>query len=208
MVVCYPRVNGAKPARRRRATRRGPVYIRLERSRLPALTGCGARRGLRRRREEPRVDTECRAGAAGGGEAPGSASGAGSRPSRPGVPPEELNAAAAVVPAPHGRGVVVELSGEIDSAEADAIGEVLEEAIAGAPVVLLDLSAVRFFGSAGLALVVEAHRAALARRVAFAVVAGEGNRAVTRPLSITGVDSRVRAHPAVAAAPTALVPDA
>ena len=154
------------------------------------------------------MDTECRMGAAGGSEAAGPTSGSGGRRPRPGVSPEELHAAAAVVPAPSGRGVVVEVSGEIDSAEADEIEGVLHEAIAVEPVVLLDLSAVRYFGSAGLALVVEAHRAALARGVAFAVVSGEGNRAVTRPLAITGVDTQVAVHPTLAAARGAVAPGA
>ncbi len=137
-----------------------------------------------------------------GGDGPGSGPGRAGRP-RPGVPREELNAAATVVPAPSGRGVVVVVSGEIDSAEADDIGDLLHEAIAGGPAVLLDLSAVRFFGSVGLALVVEAHRAALARGVPFAVVSGEDNRAVTRALSVTGVDTQVPVHPTVASATAA-----
>ena len=144
------------------------------------------------------MGAECRTDTA-GGDGPASGPGRAGRP-RPGVAREELNAAATVVPAPSGRGVVVVVSGELDSAEADDIGDLLHEAIAGEPVVLLDLSAVRFFGSVGLALVVEAHRAALAGGVPFAVVSGEGNRAVTRPLSVTGVDTQVPVHTTVASA--------
>jgi anti-sigma B factor antagonist len=52
---------------------------------------------------------------------------------------------------------------------------------------ILDLAQVSFLGSRGLAMIVAAGRAARAASADLRGVTGPGNRAVLRPLEITGV---------------------
>jgi anti-sigma B factor antagonist len=65
---------------------------------------------------------------------------------------------------------VVTATGEIDVETAGSLSESVTEALAQAPRVLLDLSAVTFIDSTGLGVLVRAHRAAEARGGFFAVV--------------------------------------
>lgn len=58
----------------------------------------------------------------------------------------------------------------------------------GPAVLVMDLSAVRFFSSTGLQLLVIADRAAAARGVAFRVATGT-HRSVLRTLHVTGLDT-------------------
>ncbi|ONI91422.1 hypothetical protein ALI22I_08655 [Saccharothrix sp. ALI-22-I] len=72
--------------------------------------------------------------------------------------------------------------------------------------VILDLSGVRFFGSGGIATVVEAHQGARRRQVAFAVVAV--HRPVVRPLEVTGVTMFLALFPTLSEALAAVGPTA
>jgi anti-sigma B factor antagonist len=65
---------------------------------------------------------------------------------------------------------VVTATGEIDVETAGSLSDSVTEALAQAPRVLLDLSAVTFIDSTGLGVLVRAHRAAEARGGFFAVV--------------------------------------
>lgn len=65
---------------------------------------------------------------------------------------------------------VVTATGEIDVETAGSLSDSVTEALARAPRVLLDLSAVTFIDSTGLGVLVRAHRAAEARGGFFAVV--------------------------------------
>ncbi|TQM78381.1 anti-anti-sigma factor [Saccharothrix saharensis] len=102
------------------------------------------------------------------------------------------------------RGVLlVAVSGALDAAthrpvvsELDAVFE------ARPPGVVLDLSAVEFMGSVGIAMLVNSHHRALRLRIPFAVVAD--SRAVLRPLQISQVDSTLPLHASVDEAVAAL----
>jgi anti-sigma B factor antagonist len=63
------------------------------------------------------------------------------------------------------------------------------------PAIVLDLCATTFFGSTGLALLVESQQRAGKQGVIFAVVAP--HRAVLRPMEVTGVDQVVSVHRAL-----------
>jgi anti-sigma B factor antagonist len=60
--------------------------------------------------------------------------------------------------------------------------------------VVLDLSAVEFLGSAGIQVLVEAHETAIENGGTLHV-AGAGERAVARPLQVTGVDEFLHLEP-------------
>ncbi|RZT83446.1 anti-anti-sigma factor [Pseudonocardia sediminis] len=85
---------------------------------------------------------------------------------------------------------VLGVAGEIDRLEAEAILARLD-ALLRAPdarLVVLDLSAVRFMGSHGLTTVVHAQRIATALGRTLRGVTGAANRAVSRPITMTGLD--------------------
>jgi anti-sigma B factor antagonist len=88
---------------------------------------------------------------------------------------------------------VLAVAGEVDNAEAAAVASALEELLRSprTAVVVLDLSAVTFFGSRGLALVVDGARTAGQAGTELRGVTGPDNRRVTRPLDITGVDRSI-----------------
>ncbi|WP_214402620.1 STAS domain-containing protein [Pseudonocardia lacus] len=88
---------------------------------------------------------------------------------------------------------VLSVEGELDNLEAEAVGDELQGLLRSsrAEVVVLDLTAVTFFGSRGLEVVVQGARAAEAAGTVLRGVTGPANRRVTRPLDITGVDQAV-----------------
>ncbi|GAA1353782.1 STAS domain-containing protein [Saccharothrix algeriensis] len=89
--------------------------------------------------------------------------------------------------------VVVRLAGEIDAApERDPRDRVLALLARQPRALVLDLRRVTFFGSQGVALVVDALRAAVRGGTRFAVVAD--SRCVLRPLEITDVARAVDLH--------------
>ena len=97
-----------------------------------------------------------------------------------------------------GTAVVVEVSGEVDLQTADQVEAAITGGIAGQPsAVVLDLSAVTFLDSAGLAVLARAHTAA-GERVAFRVVAP--HRAVRRRIQLAGMDGMLVTFQTVAEA--------
>ncbi|MEQ3551117.1 STAS domain-containing protein [Pseudonocardia nematodicida] len=97
---------------------------------------------------------------------------------------------------------VLEVIGEVDLTEADAIRErmteLLREARTGRAV--LDLSGVGFLGSHGLTAVVHSSRAATEAGIRLDGVTGPGNRAVIRPVRMTGLDQLIAWFPDLDAA--------
>lgn len=85
---------------------------------------------------------------------------------------------------------VLEVIGEIDLLEADAIRNGMAALLGrGRPGrAVLDLSGVGFLGSHGLSAVVRSSRAAGAAGVPLSGVTGPDNRAVIRPVRMTGLD--------------------
>jgi len=82
--------------------------------------------------------------------------------------------------------VTVSAAGEVDTFTAARLRSLLDaELERRPPALVVDLSAVQFLGSAGLAVLVEAQKAADARTVALRLIAN--TRAVIRPLEVTGL---------------------
>lgn len=92
---------------------------------------------------------------------------------------------------------VLEVIGEIDLVEADAIRLRMTEMLRGTRPdrAVLDLSGVGFLGSHGLTAVVRSSRAAGAAGVPLYGVTGPGNRAVIRPVRMTGLDQVIVWYP-------------
>jgi anti-sigma B factor antagonist len=90
-------------------------------------------------------------------------------------------------------GVVLRISGEIDMLTAPRLREELGKLIDAHPKVLvLDLAAVVFFASSGLASLVEAREAAAAAGVPLRLACP--SRSVRRPLQITGLAGRFETY--------------
>ena len=85
---------------------------------------------------------------------------------------------------------LIHVKGEVDMAAEASLRRRVGEAMADEPAaVVLDLTGVTFFASAGLHIVVDLHHDATARGVSLHVVAD--SRIVLRPMEITGVDQLV-----------------
>ncbi|MCS7477567.1 STAS domain-containing protein [Umezawaea endophytica] len=98
---------------------------------------------------------------------------------------------------------VLTLTGEIDSVTAGATRQKALAAVDARPSVLvLDLTEVHFFGSNGIAILLETAQRAELRGIRFVVVADQ--HAVLRPLQVTGVDVRLTIRPTLPAALDAL----
>ena len=83
-------------------------------------------------------------------------------------------------------GVLLTVSGEVDSSTAPRLREVVDAAFADrVPALTVDLDGVTFLDSAGLCVLAGAHRHATEAGVLLRVLAS--NRAVIRPLEITGL---------------------
>ncbi|MFC5996391.1 STAS domain-containing protein [Pseudonocardia hispaniensis] len=86
----------------------------------------------------------------------------------------------------HGRdALVVHVLGEIDTLTAPVLREKLDEHLPTTPLVVLDLSAVTFLGSAGLAVLVSARDTAEQHGHRLRLVCG--SRIATRALEATGL---------------------
>ena len=91
---------------------------------------------------------------------------------------------------------VIRLSGEIDMLTTPTLRAKVTEELAGSPAVLvLDMLAVDFLGSSGLALLVEALEESRNRSVALRLVAN--SRPVSRPLQATGLTDLFEMYPSV-----------
>lgn len=82
--------------------------------------------------------------------------------------------------------IVLTAAGEVDTFTAPPLCSLLDAQLERQPPTLvLDLSGIRFLGSAGLAALVETHKTARDRGIALRLVAT--NRPVIRPLEVTGL---------------------
>ena len=89
-----------------------------------------------------------------------------------------------------GPSALVRVTGEVDMASEMLLRRHLTEAMAAEPAtVVLDLTGVTFFASAGLHVLVDVQHDAAAKGMDLRVVAD--SRIVLRPLQITGVDQLV-----------------
>jgi anti-sigma B factor antagonist len=86
-------------------------------------------------------------------------------------------------------GVIIAVTGEIDLLTADQLTEALATEVARHALVVVDLTAVRFLSSSGLAALALAHRAALEAGHELRLVAG--NRVTLRPIQITGLAEEI-----------------
>lgn len=92
---------------------------------------------------------------------------------------------------------VLKVAGEIDMTTAPELENAVRTALAQRPATLIiDLTGARFFSSAGIAVLVLAHRNGAG--VALRVVAND--RVVLRPLELTGLTDDLAIHPTLAAA--------
>ncbi|MBX7450413.1 STAS domain-containing protein [Mycolicibacterium sp. 3033] len=101
---------------------------------------------------------------------------------------------------------VVYVRGEVDSNSVDVLAEALESGLAAAAraparVVIIELSRVTYFGSAGLNAVLSCFERGRDAGIAVRVVAD--NPEVIRPIEVTKLDKVLRPHPTVAAATAA-----
>jgi anti-sigma B factor antagonist len=92
----------------------------------------------------------------------------------------------------HGASVLV-VVGELDMLTAPQLSQALDVALGAAPPVLVvDLSGITFMDSAGLAVLLSAHREA-GDGTSLRVVANQ--RATLRPMQLTGVDEYLALYP-------------
>lgn len=99
-----------------------------------------------------------------------------------------------------GNAVVVRVRGDVDSNTVDALAAALDEGVSAAPAtaLIIDLTQVTYFGSAGLNAVLSCYERGRDRGVAVRVVAD--NPEVIRPIEVTKLDDVLRPHPSVEAA--------
>ena len=100
---------------------------------------------------------------------------------------------------------VLAVGGEIDLGSAPRLRAVLDEVLDGPgawPItgVVLDLTAVAFLGSAGLAVLVDAHERAAQQRIALTLVIGGAGSPVARVLQSAGLDEHLHVHRSVTTA--------
>jgi anti-sigma B factor antagonist len=85
--------------------------------------------------------------------------------------------------------VVLTVTGEVDSLTAPDLRAALDAVLADPACrrLVLDVSAVAFMSSAGLSVLVTTREDAHAREIDFRLAGLDGNRAVRRPLELTGL---------------------
>jgi anti-sigma B factor antagonist len=98
--------------------------------------------------------------------------------------------------------VVVSLTGELDMATAGRAASALKAAVEVGVPVILDLTGLRFFSSAGLNLLLQLHEDTRERHLDVRLAGDQ--RAVARPLELTGLSELFPVHPSVADALAAL----
>jgi anti-sigma B factor antagonist len=118
-----------------------------------------------------------------------------------GSPAEASDAALGIRPVGTGTAVVVAVAGEVDVVTGPrlraALAELLEQPQA-APVIV-DLTAVTFLGSTGIAVLVDAHWQAVQLHIPLKIVVAAGGT-VLRALQATGVDHHLALHHDITAA--------
>ncbi|MGI5504970.1 STAS domain-containing protein [Lentzea sp. CA-135723] len=101
--------------------------------------------------------------------------------------------------------VVIAVEGEIDVDTADVVLDAVRLGLAtSGPALVADLTLVSFFGSTGISTLITAHELAEQQHKNLHVVAPQ--RAVRRPLQVTGVADVLRLHDSVDEALSALKP--
>jgi anti-sigma B factor antagonist len=105
---------------------------------------------------------------------------------------------------PRARAALLTVAGEVDTLTAPALSEALTELLADPDdrVLVLDLTAVTYLASSGLAVLVKAVRQAAQRKVRLRMVTPPPP--VRRPLSVTGSGSLFDMHESVDAALTGM----
>ena len=100
-----------------------------------------------------------------------------------------------------GHVITITVRGELDAVSAMALRSRMADALAEAAGrrILIDLRQVEHFGSAGIAILVQAHRRAHERGVPFRVITGD-NSIVTGPLVTMKLDNVLRLYPTRATA--------
>ncbi|GAA4547160.1 STAS domain-containing protein [Pseudonocardia xishanensis] len=89
----------------------------------------------------------------------------------------------------HDAGVTrLEVCGDIDTVTVEPLTDTVRALIREGETVVVDLTQVTYFGSRGLAMLLEADGEARVRGARLVVVPGAGNRTVTRPLELTRLD--------------------
>ncbi|XVS62203.1 STAS domain-containing protein [Actinosynnema sp. CA-299493] len=97
----------------------------------------------------------------------------------------------------------VRVSGSLDVASQRPLADALDAVFDTSPgAIVLDLRAVDFLGSSGIALLINARHRAARLGIPFAVVAD--NQRVLRPLRMSQVDTALPLHPTVRAAVVAV----
>ena len=96
--------------------------------------------------------------------------------------------------------VVLHAKGEVDSSTVDELVFQLHAALQQAGtqasrLLIIDLQAVTYFGSAGLNAVLDCHRQGLQARTSVRLVADNG--LVVRPIEVTNLDSVLELYPAL-----------
>ncbi|HEY2764237.1 MAG TPA: STAS domain-containing protein [Pseudonocardiaceae bacterium] len=86
---------------------------------------------------------------------------------------------------------VIRITGELDNLTVPLIVERVREQIARSPHVVIDLSGVGFLGSGCVAALRDLHKHAVERGVHWA---GAREKAVTRPLELTGLHRSLPVH--------------
>lgn len=108
----------------------------------------------------------------------------------------EAQQRAAIVVTSKADAIVVTASGEIDMSSAPAFDEAVRQALTEQPAkLILDLTNVEFFSSAGIAVLMQAHR-----NSSDAVRVVVTNRIVLRPLELVGLTDDLTIYPSVQAA--------
>jgi anti-sigma B factor antagonist len=97
--------------------------------------------------------------------------------------------------------ITIIVRGELDANNAMALSSRMTVALdeAAGRRILIDLEQLEHFGSAGIAVLVQAHRRAHERGVPFRVITGD-NAIVTRPLATMKLDNVLRLYPTRATA--------
>jgi anti-sigma B factor antagonist len=91
--------------------------------------------------------------------------------------------------------ITITVRGELDADSAMALSARITAALdeAAGRRILIDLAQLEHFGSAGIAILVQAHRRAHERGVPFRVITGD-NTVVTRPLATMRLDNVLRLY--------------
>jgi anti-sigma B factor antagonist len=114
------------------------------------------------------------------------------------VPPADQQIKVVVERTEHGV-AVLRVAGEIDLLTASVLGEHLRNELGPASrSIVLDLTGVTFLGSSGLSEIVSASQAAAEDQISVCMVAT--NRAVLRPLEVTGLLTLLTVYDTVEAA--------